>query len=87
MERTRKRTEIIIETETHVVLRRRGGLRGWCDPCGGESRMINPLEAAMLAGVPMLQIYERVEAGALHSKALQDGTVLICAPSLGLTEL
>ena len=87
MAKTRKRTEVTIETETHVVWRRdAGALRAWCNGCGAESLMLTPREAALLAGVTTRHIYERVERGALHSKELPDGTLLVCAPSLGLNQ-
>ena len=84
MAKVRKRTEVTIETETQVIWRRGGGIRGWCDPCGAESLMLTPSEAATLAGVTTRHIYERVEKGALHSK--EDGTLLVCALSLVLNQ-
>jgi len=85
MAKTRKRTEVTIETQTRVVWRRvTGALRAWCNGCGAESLMLTPREAAIFAGVTARDIYERAEGGMLHSKELPDGTLLVCAPSLGL---
>src|SRR5438067_511007 len=65
MAKTRKRTEVTVETETHVVLRRgSGALRAWCEGCGAESLMLTPREAAILAGVTTRHIYARAEEGA-----------------------
>jgi hypothetical protein len=87
MAKTRKRTEVTVETQTHVVWRRgAGALSTWCNGCGTESLMLTPHEAALFAGVTTRDIYERVESGALHSKELPDGTLLVCAPSLGLNQ-
>lgn len=85
MAKTRKRTEVIIESETTVVLRRgAGALLAWCDPCGAESLMLTPREAVALAGVTTRLIYARVEDGSLHFKEQPDGTLVVCARSLGM---
>ena len=82
-----KRTEITIESETTVILRRRArALRAWCGPCGAESLMLTPDAAANLAGMTTRAIYTRVERGALHFKELPDGTLLVCGMSLGLNK-
>ena len=88
MSKSWKRTEIIIESETTMILRRNAGpLRTWCGPCGAESLMLTPDAAAGLAGMTTRAIYERVECGALHFQELPDGTLLVCGPSLGLNHL
>jgi hypothetical protein len=82
-----KRTEITIESETTMILRRNtGGIRVWCGLCGAESQMLTPDAAAGLAGVTTRAIYTRVERGALHFCELPDGTLLVCGPSLGLNQ-
>jgi hypothetical protein len=88
MSKTWKRTEITIESETTVILRRSARvLRAWCGPCGAESQMLTPDAAAELVGVTTRAIYVGVECGALHFKELPDGTLLVCGPSLGLNQL
>jgi hypothetical protein len=83
MAKFRKRTEVTIESETLLIVRRGGGaLRAWCGPCGAETLMLTPREAAMLAGVTTRLIYARAEAGALHFQELPDGTLLICGHSV-----
>jgi len=87
MARTRKRTEVTIETETTIIHRRGAGtLWAWCDPCGAESLMLTPDAAAGLAGVTTRAIYTRVERGALHFCELPDGTLLVCGPSLRMNQ-
>ena len=87
MAKTRKRTEVIIESEKTVILRRgTGTLRAWCEGCGAESLMLTPREAAVLAGVTTRYLYARVEEGALHYAELPDGTLLICGRSVGLNQ-
>ena len=84
MSKTWKRTEITIESETTMILRRTSGaVRAWCGSCGAESLMLTPDAAARLAGVTTRAIYLRVERGALHFCELPDGTLLVCGPSLG----
>jgi hypothetical protein len=79
-----KRTEITIESETTMILRRTtGAVRAWCGACGAERLMLTPDAAAGLAGVTTRAIYMRVERGALHFRELPDGTLLVCGPSLG----
>jgi hypothetical protein len=88
MSKSWKRTEITIESETTLILRRRAeAVQAWCGPCGAESQMLTPDAAAELAGVTTRTIYVRVEGGELHFKELPDGTLLICRPSLGLDQL
>jgi hypothetical protein len=83
----RKRTEVTIETETFLVLRRgAGALRAWCEGCRAESLMLTPRDAAILAGVTARLIYARVEEGALHFNELPDGSLLICGRSVGLNQ-
>jgi hypothetical protein len=87
MSKSWKRTEITIESEMTMILRRpTGPLRAWCDHCGAESLMLTPDAAAALAGVTTRLIYARVECGTLHYAELPDGTMLVCAPSLRLNQ-
>lgn len=87
MAKVRKRTEVIIDSETLLVVRHGGGaLRTWCEGCGAERLMLTPRDAAALSGVTTRLIYARVEAGALHFKELPDGTLLVCGHSLGLNQ-
>jgi hypothetical protein len=88
MAKTRKRTEVTIESETTVILRRgAGALRAWCEGCGAESLMLTPREAAILAGVTTRLIYAHVERGTLHYVELPDGTLLVCGHSVGRNQL
>jgi len=87
MSKTWKRTEITIESETTLILRRRAeAVRAWCGACGADSLMVTPDAAAELAGVTTRAIYVRVERGALHFKEWPDGTLLVCGLSLGLNQ-
>ena len=87
MAKIRKRTEVTIETETLLVVRRGScARRVWCQGCGAESLMLTPREASVLAGVTTRLIYARIDEGALHFNELPDGTLLVCAHSIGLNQ-
>jgi hypothetical protein len=87
MARIKRRTEITVETETRLVVRRGAeALRAWCGGCGAESQMLTPREAALISGVSTRLIYARVEGGALHFDELPDGTLLVCGRSVGLNQ-
>lgn len=74
-----KRTEVTIESETLIVLRRgAGALRAWCEGCGSESLMITPSVAASLAGVTAEVMYARVQAGLVHFIERPGSVLLIC---------
>jgi hypothetical protein len=82
MQHNRKRTEITIETETRIQLRRRSGaVRATCQQCLTERVMVSPSAAAALAGVSTRVIYRRIESGRLHFSET-DGQLLICSESL-----
>jgi hypothetical protein len=46
-----QRTEITIETERVVVVRRRRLVRFWCHECGCEVEMVNLEDATKIAGM------------------------------------
>ena len=76
------RTEVIIESETTIVLRRRDPLCAWCAHCRCETLMLTPEMAESLAGVTTDVIYQRLEAGSIHSIELAGGVVLVCGRSV-----
>lgn len=81
--KTKKRTEITIETERVVVIRRRrSSVRAWCQSCGGEVVMVTVDEAARIACVSSRTIYRWVEDEKLHFIETADGGLLICHESI-----
>lgn len=48
--------------------------------------MVSPEEAAVLAGIPVRQIYRGVESGLIHYLEVEDTTLLICLHSISTTE-
>ena len=74
-----KRTEVTIESQTLIVLRRgAGALRAGCEGCRAESLMITPGAAASLAGVTTEVMYARVQAGLFHFIELPGRVLLVC---------
>jgi len=49
----RKRTEITVETNEVLMVRRARVYRAWCMECGCEADMVSLLEARMIAGLPL----------------------------------
>jgi hypothetical protein len=78
----RKRTEITIETERVVVIRRRNSRRGWCRECGREVDMVGLSDAGKLAGTTQKMLGEGDQGQKWHVSEGADGTKLICLESL-----
>ncbi len=79
----KKRTEITVETNRTLVIRRRRTLVATrCERCTERGMMVSVQEAAVLASLSLRTIYALVEAGRVHSTEIQDGGLLICLNSL-----
>jgi hypothetical protein len=79
----RHRTEITIETDRVIVVRRRTGVQAaWCRGCDDLVEMITPDEAVKLAGLSSRAMYRLVEAESIHFTETHDGSPLICLKSL-----
>ena len=80
----KRRTEITVETETIVCLRRRSrtALTAWCPQCATEVKQVTPEEAAMYSGLSLRTIYRKVEADRLHFSETAEGRLFICLNSL-----
>lgn len=78
---TKRRTEIIIETERMVVVPASSTFR-WCNACSGQVEMVAPEQAAVLVNITARTVYRWVEAQLLHFLEEPDGQVLICRNSL-----
>ena len=77
----KRRTEITIETERVLIVRRQIAIRAWCRSCDRQVAMVTVDEAARMAGVSSRTIYRWVEADRLHFTETTDGRLLICADS------
>jgi hypothetical protein len=78
-----KRTEITIETEQVVVIRRRqGSVRSWCRECKGEVDMVDLKEAEAVTGMTQAMLSCGVGDRGWHWSQAEDGSPLICLESL-----
>jgi hypothetical protein len=79
----KKRTEITLETERILVIRRRyRAIEAWCDSCAEQVAMIRPDQAAAVTGQSQRAIFGDIELAALHFLEQPDGMLLICLNSL-----
>jgi hypothetical protein len=77
-----KRTEITIETDQVLIIRRRRVVRLWCRECGCEVEMVGQEEAAALAGLLGKDLPDCAQPRGWHISQGQAGTGLICLESL-----
>lgn len=77
-----KRTEITIETDRVLIIRRRRSIRAWCPECGREVDMVDRQEAEDLTGISGHAIRERAQAPGWHLSDGEDGIGLVCLESL-----
>jgi len=77
-----RRTEITIETDRVLIIRRRRTVRAWCQECGGEVEMVSLGEAEALTEVSGREFCESAQAHSWHLSESQEGTCLVCLESL-----
>lgn len=78
----RRRTEVTFERvvrSTHPVESQSHAL---CNFCGGQSAMLAPEEAALLAGVGVRAIYRAIEEGRIHFLESASGALVVCLGSI-----
>jgi len=78
-----KRTEITVEIERLVVVRKRKVRRAFCEFCGKETEMMTTDRAALFAGCSTWAIFGWIQLGWLHFTENDEGILLICRQSLG----
>lgn len=79
----RKKTEIIVERDQVLVIRKLDyrALQS-CAECGEQARMVSVDDAASIAGLSARAVYRHVETGQVHFSETTDGSLLICLNSL-----
>jgi hypothetical protein len=77
-----KRTRMMIETDSLLVIRGRASLRAWCTQCGTEAEMIPLNDAAVVSNLPPAQVRAWMESPGLHQTKTADGTAFICLNSM-----
>lgn len=80
---TRRRIEIVIETEREIVCSRRADTVMFCPRCNKQASMIIPEDAAAQAAVSVGTVYSWIEAGNLHFTETAEQGLLVCEMSLG----
>ena len=81
-----KRTEITIETDHVVVVRRRSSRRGWCSECGHKVEVVGLSEAGLsqirtiAGGTQLLGESSGIEGW--HVFEDRDGSLVICLKSM-----
>jgi hypothetical protein len=75
-------TEITIETDRVVVVRRRRSVRGWCRQCCCEVELVPLKDAAMISGLAAELLVERGAPPDWHVVGPLGGAVHVCLPSL-----
>src|SRR5438045_2427796 len=82
--RRRKRTEVFVETEVEIEVKRRTRKLApvWCDECGAQVEMAPPDVAALVAEVSARMVFGWVEAGRIHFTETAEGALLVCLNSL-----
>jgi len=78
----RERTEITVETDRILIIRRLRTVRGWCPECGCDVDLVDEAEASALTEMSGKQLPECAQAGRWHVTASQDGNGLVCLDSL-----
>ncbi len=78
MKKARHR-EITVENHEVVIVRRaRKSMKRWCPGCVAVVEMFTPEEAAAVCGLPVREIYRRVETGTIHSYESEKGLLWVC---------
>jgi hypothetical protein len=80
--KTSKKTEIVVERDQIIVVRKKTGPMQACGSCEARSPMVTLDEAASIAGVTARAIYRNVEEGRLHFLETDKGGLLICLTSI-----
>ncbi|HEY3025304.1 MAG TPA: DUF4124 domain-containing protein [Pyrinomonadaceae bacterium] len=84
--RREKKTEVFVETEVEIEVKRRTRRLGpvWCVQCAAPVEMVPPDMAALAAEVSARAVFGWVEAGRVHFTETPDGALLVCLNSLPL---
>jgi hypothetical protein len=79
----RKRTEVVVEREQILVIRKLDNCAPQCCPqCGDQVLMMSVDEAASIARLTARAIYRRVESQQAHFTEMTDGSLRVCLNSL-----
>lgn len=80
MRRNEKRVEI---HELLIIRTASGSLPPLCEDCSArDALLLSPQQAATVTGIPERQIYQWVEAGAIHYREARNGKLTVCIKTL-----
>jgi hypothetical protein len=79
---TFRRTEITVETDQILIIRRTRAIRAWCEDCGCEVDMVDQGEVQAIAGISGQALRDFAGANHWHLSEGQDRTGLVCLESL-----
>jgi|HubBroStandDraft_6_1064221.scaffolds.fasta_scaffold00065_51 hypothetical protein len=77
-----KRTEITVETDRVLIIRRHRSIKAWCPECGGEVEMVGLREAEAVTGLTGRALRDCAQARGWHVSESPEGDVQICLESL-----
>lgn len=79
----RKTTEIVVEREQILVIRRlANSAPQCCQQCGEQAQMVSVDEASSIVRLTARAIYQQVELQQAHFTETPDGKLLVCLRSL-----
>jgi hypothetical protein len=78
----RKRTQITVETDRVLIVRRRKTTRAWCRNCGSVVDFVPVEQAGRLPGNDPKTLDLGPDAEKLHLKKAADGSLLVCLKGL-----
>jgi hypothetical protein len=79
---TQKQTEVTVETDRVLIIRRRLTKRGWCRDCGCEVDMVELSEVQALTNRSQLELRDGSLSKKWHFSEDLDGAPLVCLESL-----
>ena len=77
-----RRTEITVETDRVLIIRRSRSMRAWCEECGCEVDMVDQGEAEVFTGMSGQSWRDAAQARRWHQCKSQNGTGLVCLESM-----
>ena len=79
-----RRKDQRIEIHERLIVRTASGSPpALCDECSvRDAIMLSPEQASAVTGIPERQIYQAVEAGAIHYKEAPNGKLTVCLKML-----
>jgi hypothetical protein len=77
-----KRTEITIQTDRVLIIRRQRSTPVWCHECGREVEMVEFSQAGALMGQSQALLPNSAKSHGLHVSEDENGSPLICLESV-----